>query len=213
LYQCSIKIEIIDPVNEKYLFQINYKTENIEEKLKEYCGNSVNCYFDNVGGTMSELIIGNMVENSNVVLCGQISSYNNKAIYPNVLSEKIQKVSNDTFFREKIKAAVNRKLVGVLSFRMYFLKNLVTRKLPITENLFRKYTTVYIISLIHTFVNIPALLLKNTLLGLNQGRDINKSVSRGYYARELGEKHKLNILRVLKLLTFGYFPLCLYINF
>ena len=65
----------------------------MEEKLAEYCGNSVNCYFDNVGGNMSELIIGNMVENSNIVLCGQISSYNNRDIpYPNPLNEKIQKV-------------------------------------------------------------------------------------------------------------------------
>jgi hypothetical protein len=37
-----------------------------------------------------------------------------------------------------------------------------------------------VISPIHTFVNIPALLLKTHTTFPNQGRDINKGVNRGY---------------------------------
>jgi len=66
----------------------------VNDKLGEYCGKSVNCYFDNVGGNISESVIKNMKSDSHVVLCGQISSYNNREIpYPNPLSESVQEVN------------------------------------------------------------------------------------------------------------------------
>merc|ERR1712227_289610 len=87
-----------------FTHSINYKIESIKEKLAEYCENEVTCYFDNVGGETSELVIANMRPDSNIVLCGQISSYNDRSIpYPNPLSDAIQKhvtenrISRDRF--------------------------------------------------------------------------------------------------------------------
>jgi len=82
---------------------INYKSENVAEKLKEHCGNAVNCYFDNVGGQTSESVISNIVKDGNVVLCGQISSYNNRKIpYPNPLSDAVkQHVEKENISRDR----------------------------------------------------------------------------------------------------------------
>lgn len=72
---------------------INYKTEDVAAKVAEYSAETgIDCYFDNVGGEISEIVITRMNKDSHVVLCGQISTYNDPdAPYPNVLSEEVQK--------------------------------------------------------------------------------------------------------------------------
>ncbi|XP_046960844.1 prostaglandin reductase 1-like [Vanessa cardui] len=54
----------------------NYKTADIQKELKAAAPNGVDCYFDNVGGEMSSIIIGQMNKRGRVVVCGSISSYN-----------------------------------------------------------------------------------------------------------------------------------------
>lgn len=55
---------------------INYKTEDIEEMLDKYCPEGIDCYYDNVGGQISDAIIFRFKRFARMALCGQISLYN-----------------------------------------------------------------------------------------------------------------------------------------
>lgn len=60
---------------------INYKTtENIEADLKEACPTGVDVYFDNVGGDISDAVLGQLNRFARVPVCGAISSYNLEVI-------------------------------------------------------------------------------------------------------------------------------------
>ena len=55
----------------------NYKTETrYFEKLKELCPAGIDCYFDNVGGAMTDAVFSLMNPNGRVAICGQIALYN-----------------------------------------------------------------------------------------------------------------------------------------
>jgi len=54
---------------------INYKTQNLKEKLKEYAPNGVDCYFDNVGGEISSTVIYHLKRFSRICICGATSLY------------------------------------------------------------------------------------------------------------------------------------------
>ncbi|XP_065056648.1 prostaglandin reductase 2-like [Rhopilema esculentum] len=58
---------------------VNYKTENVAASLKKACPGGVDTYFDNVGGDISNDVIRLMNQDSHVVVCGQISTYNKKS--------------------------------------------------------------------------------------------------------------------------------------
>ncbi|XP_046959886.1 prostaglandin reductase 1-like [Vanessa cardui] len=55
---------------------INYKTADVQKELKAAAPKGVDCYFDNVGGEISSLIIGQMNKGGRVSVCGSISAYN-----------------------------------------------------------------------------------------------------------------------------------------
>jgi len=55
----------------------NYKTENrYFEKLKELCPAGIDCYFDNVGGAITDALFPLMNSGGRVAVCGQIALYN-----------------------------------------------------------------------------------------------------------------------------------------
>ena len=55
---------------------INYKTDDIAKKLKEAAPKGVDCYFDNVGGTISSIVLNQMNLFGRISVCGSISAYN-----------------------------------------------------------------------------------------------------------------------------------------
>ncbi|KAI8098466.1 uncharacterized protein BX664DRAFT_318774 [Halteromyces radiatus] len=54
----------------------NYKTEDIDAKLSEYCPNGIDVYFENVGGKMLEIVLTKLNPFSRIIACGMISQYN-----------------------------------------------------------------------------------------------------------------------------------------
>ncbi|XP_050346861.1 prostaglandin reductase 1-like [Nymphalis io] len=55
---------------------LNYKKVDIHKELRKAAPNGVDCYFDNVGGEISSIIMNHMNEFGRVCVCGSISVYN-----------------------------------------------------------------------------------------------------------------------------------------
>ncbi|XP_058445163.1 prostaglandin reductase 1-like [Malaya genurostris] len=55
---------------------INYKTADIASELKLAAPKGVDCYFDNVGGLITEIVRGQMNSFGRISVCGTISCYN-----------------------------------------------------------------------------------------------------------------------------------------
>jgi NADPH-dependent curcumin reductase CurA len=55
---------------------IDYKSENVGDALKRHCPKGIDVYFDNVGGEILNLVLGQLADGARIVLCGAISQYN-----------------------------------------------------------------------------------------------------------------------------------------
>ncbi len=55
---------------------IDYKSENIRNRLSELCPNRVNIYFDNVGGEILDAVLSKIAMKARIVISGAISQYN-----------------------------------------------------------------------------------------------------------------------------------------
>jgi NADPH-dependent curcumin reductase CurA len=55
---------------------IDYKSEDVEARIRAEAPNGVDVFFDNVGGPILEAALNNLAMRARVVLCGGISSYN-----------------------------------------------------------------------------------------------------------------------------------------
>ena len=62
-----------------YDYAIDYKNENVIERLREYAPQGVDLQFENVGGEMLDAGLTVMKDFGTVVICGLISTYNNTA--------------------------------------------------------------------------------------------------------------------------------------
>jgi NADPH-dependent curcumin reductase CurA len=55
---------------------IDYRSEDVNRRLKELCPDRIDVYFDNVGGDILDAALACLNRNGRVVLCGAISQYN-----------------------------------------------------------------------------------------------------------------------------------------
>jgi NADPH-dependent curcumin reductase CurA len=55
---------------------IDYKRENVAERLKALCPQGIDIFFDNVGGDILDAALASLAMHGRVVLCGAISGYN-----------------------------------------------------------------------------------------------------------------------------------------
>jgi NADPH-dependent curcumin reductase CurA len=61
---------------------IDYKSEDIDQRLAELCPDDINVFFDNVGGETLETAIDHMADFGRIALCGAISQYNDEQARP-----------------------------------------------------------------------------------------------------------------------------------
>jgi NADPH-dependent curcumin reductase CurA len=55
---------------------IDYKTDDLRDKLKEHAPDGIDVFFDNVGGAVLEAALGRLSRGARVVLSGAVSQYN-----------------------------------------------------------------------------------------------------------------------------------------
>jgi NADPH-dependent curcumin reductase CurA len=54
---------------------INYRTEDVPARIREFCPNGVDIFFDNVGGEILDHALGALNRYGRVISCGRISEY------------------------------------------------------------------------------------------------------------------------------------------
>jgi NADPH-dependent curcumin reductase CurA len=57
---------------------VNYKTDEVAKRLREACPDGIDLFFDNVGGKLLDICLGQLALRGRVVLCGAIATYNDK---------------------------------------------------------------------------------------------------------------------------------------
>lgn len=58
---------------------IDYRNEDVNERLKQIAPDGVDVFFDNVGGDVLDAVLLNLAVEARVVLCGAVSQYENMA--------------------------------------------------------------------------------------------------------------------------------------
>lgn len=59
---------------------INYKTADLKKELKAAAPKGIDCYFDNVGGDISQRVLEQMNLYGRISCCGAIAGYNDQAV-------------------------------------------------------------------------------------------------------------------------------------
>ncbi|MDX6642748.1 MAG: hypothetical protein QOD76_710 [Solirubrobacteraceae bacterium] len=57
---------------------VYYKTDDVAKRLREACPDGIDLFFDNVGGDLLDICLGQLALRGRVVLCGAIATYNAK---------------------------------------------------------------------------------------------------------------------------------------
>jgi hypothetical protein len=61
---------------------IDYKSEDVDGRLRELCPKGIDVYFDNVGGDLLDTALVQLAMHGRIVLCGAIATYNDDELRP-----------------------------------------------------------------------------------------------------------------------------------
>jgi NADPH-dependent curcumin reductase CurA len=61
---------------------VNYKSDDVAASLRSMCPGGIDLYYDNVGGEILDICLGQLAMRGRIVLCGAISVYNEKTRPP-----------------------------------------------------------------------------------------------------------------------------------
>ncbi len=135
---------------------VNYKTsKNMKRSIAAVCPNGVDVYFDNVGGGITDAVINNLNFHSKIVLCGQISLYNNtdKPVGPDILPRLLT------------------RSVTLQGFIVRNYSDLFGEGFEHLGRWFKEGKLKYSETIIHGFDNLP-----DAFLGLFSGKNIGKMI-------------------------------------
>jgi NADPH-dependent curcumin reductase CurA len=78
---------------------IDYKHEDVAQRLAQYAPNSVNMVFENVGGAILDASLANLAQRARIALCGGISGYDTGEVHglKNYMSLVIQRARMEGF--------------------------------------------------------------------------------------------------------------------
>ncbi|HVX17069.1 MAG TPA: NADP-dependent oxidoreductase [Acidimicrobiales bacterium] len=73
---------------------VNHRTDDVPARLRELCPKRIDVYFDNVGGPLLDIVLGQIARGARIALCGAIAVYNDvhkppgPANYLNLISRR-----------------------------------------------------------------------------------------------------------------------------
>lgn len=59
---------------------IDYKNENVDQRLKELCPQGLNIFYDNVGWPILDIALSHIAMGARIVICGSIARYSSKEL-------------------------------------------------------------------------------------------------------------------------------------
>ncbi len=126
---------------------IDYKSQNVRERLRELCPQGMDVYFDNVGGETLEAALDNLALHARVVLCGGISGYNTPGGPPgprNYLNLLVKRARMEGFvifdYQPRFNQAIPQLLQWSLSGQIKFQEDIQTGFENIPQTLLRLFT-------------------------------------------------------------------------
>lgn len=110
---------------------IDYKKDDVEQKLAELCPEGINVFYDNVGGDILEAGIEHIAERGRIVLCGQIAGYNDDQPQPgpkNLMHLVTRRVRMEGFimidFVDRIDEAMNDLVAWVMDGKIAYREDI-----------------------------------------------------------------------------------------